>query len=63
LFGFLIAWRGIVVLFQLGLRIACEKCCFLWEFLSGVIGIEIDGLTFSRSGVVVLAEMELVNFD
>ena len=54
------------VLFQLGSWTACEKCCFfvgifIW---GGVIGVDIDGLTFSRSSVVVLLdEMELVNFD
>lgn len=66
LFCFLFGRRGIAVLFQLGSWTACEKCCFfvgifIW---GGVIGVDIDGLTFSRSSVVVLLdEMELVNFD
>ncbi|KAG4952305.1 hypothetical protein JHK85_046172 [Glycine max] len=42
---------------ELLLVLSCCYCCFCCG------GIEIDGLTFSRSGVVVLAEMELVNFD
>ncbi|KAG5062418.1 hypothetical protein HKD37_02G003542 [Glycine soja] len=43
---------------ELLLVLSCCYCCFCCG------GVDIDGLTFSRSSVVVLLdEMELVNFD